>query len=140
MCKETNSNHLHAESKTLPVKEHCQMLSKQFLLATQQDSHPNNNTDINHNSDRLMKNTLTSQHGDYIRPLIQPGNLNYKSLIKTIHTESVSTYIQSQDNNPVLDELPPAKKQIRINTTQKNYNSTITAKVRPQFHPQQLPI
>jgi hypothetical protein len=54
-----------------------------------------------------MKNTLTSQHGDYIRPLIQPGNLNYKSLLKTIHTESVSTFIQSQDNNPVLDEPPP---------------------------------
>ena len=116
----TNSNHLHAESKTHPFKEHCQMLSKQFLLATQQDSHPNNINHINYNPARLMKNILTLQHDNYIRPLIRPGNpQHYKFLLKPIHTKSVSAYIQSQDNNPVLDEPPPPR-QIRIKPTQKN--------------------
>ena len=86
-----------------PVKEHCQMLSKQFLLTTQ-DSHPNNINHINYNPARLMKYTLTSQHDNYIRPLIQPKNpQHYKFLLKLIHTISVSAYIQLQDNNPVLD-------------------------------------
>ena len=32
--------HLHRETKILPIKEHCEMISKQFLLTCHQPSHP----------------------------------------------------------------------------------------------------
>ncbi len=37
----TDIDHLHHESKVMKVKDHCEMLSKQFLLATQKPAHPN---------------------------------------------------------------------------------------------------
>ena len=40
--KMSKISHLHTESKVLPVKEHFKLLSKQYLLKTQLDSHPNN--------------------------------------------------------------------------------------------------
>ena len=84
------------------------MLLKQFLLAPQ-DSHPNNINHINFNPVRLIKNTL-SQHDNYIRPLIRPRNpQHYKFLLKPFILNPVSAYIQSQDNNTVLDELPQPK-------------------------------
>ncbi len=38
--KMTNSDQLHQETKVMKVKEHCQMISKQFWLATQKSNHP----------------------------------------------------------------------------------------------------
>ncbi|MCP3662454.1 MAG: hypothetical protein GY696_08175 [Gammaproteobacteria bacterium] len=37
----TDIDHLHQETKVMKVKDHCEMLSKQFLLATQKCEHPN---------------------------------------------------------------------------------------------------
>ncbi len=37
----TDIDHLHHESKVMKVKDPCDMLSKQFLLATQKPAHPN---------------------------------------------------------------------------------------------------
>ena len=42
--KMTAASHLHSESKVMPVKDHCEMLSQQFLLSTTQANHPNHTT------------------------------------------------------------------------------------------------
>ena len=113
--KMTKIDHLHSESKMMPVKDHCQMLSKQFLLKAQQPNHPCH-TDI-HNATlppRLMKNTLSSVHGDYIRGL-NPNNDNQKVLLKKIHTDSVAATIAAQEDNPVLNAPAPA-----IDKSEKN--------------------
>jgi hypothetical protein len=106
----TSADHLHTESKVMPVKDHCQMLSRQYLLATQQDTHPNT-IDLNQDPPtRLMKKTITSEHGNYVNNLIHNDNLDntqYKILLKTIHTESVSATITAQENNPTLGRPPP---------------------------------
>ena len=39
--KMTPISHLLIETKILPAKDHCPMLSKQFLLATQKQEHRN---------------------------------------------------------------------------------------------------
>ena len=108
--KMTSADHLHTESKVMPVKDHCQMLSRQYLLATQQDTHPNT-IDLNQDPPtRLMKKTITSEHGNYVNNLIHNDNLDntqYKILLKTIHTESVSATITAQENNPTLGRPPP---------------------------------
>jgi hypothetical protein len=37
----TDIDHLHTECKVMKVREHCEMISKQFLLSTQKPGHPN---------------------------------------------------------------------------------------------------
>ena len=37
----TEVNHLNQESKILPVKEHSEMLTKQYLLSMHTEDHPN---------------------------------------------------------------------------------------------------
>ena len=107
----TAISHLHAESKVMPVKDHCEMLSKQFLLATQKEDHPNN-CDLNTPTvPRVTKKTLQIRFGDYIKDIhphdtaLEPDD--YKMLLKRIHTESVNTTISNFENNKVLNELPP---------------------------------
>ena len=87
------------------------MLSKQFLLATQKDDHPNN-CDLNTPTvPRVTKKTLQIRFGDYIKDIhphdtaLEPDD--YKMLLKRIHTESVNTTISNLENNKVLNELPP---------------------------------
>ena len=103
----TSKDHLHSESKTMPVRDHCEMLSKQFLLSTQQQTHPNN-ININTVRPRKMKNTLSSRHGQYINNLMSNNqDRSHKSLLKQIHTESVAATIAAQADNRVLGIPPP---------------------------------
>ena len=104
-------DHLHAESKIMPVKEHCQMLSKQFLLQTQLPNHPNS-CNLNYTKPpRTMKRTLLTEYGTEISNMIPEEGLNsdnYKANLKHIHTESVRAVIANQANSIVLDEPAPS--------------------------------
>lgn len=106
----TSISHLHQESKILKVQDHCEMLSKQFLLQTQKPSHPNS-CDLNAPPvPRLTKNTIQTRFGNEIKRRIPDTGLdetNYKSILKDIHTDSVRDSINSLDFNKVLNEKPP---------------------------------
>jgi hypothetical protein len=109
--KKTPIDHLHAKAKLMPVKSHCQMLSKQFLLATQLPNHPNSCNLNDPRPPRTMKQTLRTRHGNYVLNKIPEEGLNtdnYKSILKSIHTESVAEAIANQENNKVLNEPAPA--------------------------------
>ena len=64
----TDISHLHTETKEMPVKEHCEMLSLQFLLSSARSSHPNNK-DLQEAPKRLLKQTLTSRFKEDVLPL-----------------------------------------------------------------------
>lgn len=104
--------HVHTESKILPVKTHCQMLTKQFILSTQMTEHPNQ-VDISGERPRYyrhMVNTLSSEHGDEIRDYLTDVELNensYRATLKKIHTDTVSKTIQELGPNNVLNTKPP---------------------------------
>ena len=66
--KMTSIDHLHSEAKLMPVKEHNDMLSKQFLLSNMKQQQPNHG-DITNKPRRLMKKTLVSEYSAAIRPL-----------------------------------------------------------------------
>ena len=57
-------DHLHAEGNIMPVKDHCSMITEQFLLATQKPEHPNQINIFVPRPTRVMKNTriLLSKH------------------------------------------------------------------------------
>ena len=108
--KMTPIDHLHSESKIMPVKEHCQMLSKQFLVQTQLPNHPNNCSLYQTKPPRIMKRTLLTEYGSEVLDKIPNEGLNsenYKSTLKSIHTESVSLAIATQTNNLVLNAPAP---------------------------------
>ena len=112
--KMAHQDHLHAEAKEMPVKKHCEMLSKQFLLSTTKENHPNK-TDLSHVPPRTMKQTLTTRFGTEILDLIPEGGTttsSYKSGLKRIHTTSVDETIRLQTDNRVLQRPAPPHQQI----------------------------
>ncbi len=104
----SDTDHLHSETKVLQARPHCEMLSKQFLLATQKPGHPNR-VDLNSPPPgRQMKKTLKSQFGREIKDISHP-NLSeddYKAKLKTIHTNTVKDVINNT-RNKVLNTRPP---------------------------------
>ena len=117
--KKTSIDHLHAESKMLPVRQHCEMLSEQFLFATQKPNHPNNHCLNKPPPPRPMKKTIDTKHSESIRSILPNGltdNDIYKRKLKEIHTNSVSTAINNQEANKVLQtaapQLDPSEKSL----------------------------
>jgi hypothetical protein len=104
-------DHLHQETKIMMVKEHCEMLSKQFLLSTQLPNHPNR-VDWNQPPPprgRQMNETLVSKFGREIQQMSYPGLPTeiYKQRLKAIHTNSVRDQIANFEHNKVLGAPPP---------------------------------
>ena len=58
----TMEDDLHNETKILPVRDHCQLLSAQHLLASQSTHHPNHGIKDSV-SEREMRKTLTEEFG-----------------------------------------------------------------------------
>lgn len=107
----TPIHHLHSETKILPVKEHCNMLSKQFLLTKHLPEHPNHrNLPPDTPLDRIMKKTLETNFGHEIRQMIPANGLNsdnLKSKINEIHTSTVRNTLRDRPFNGVLHARPP---------------------------------
>ena len=119
--KIASSDHVHQETEMMPVKDRCYMLSKQFLLATQTQNHPNY-TDLSAPPPpRVTKPTLATCFGDEIRQLSTPNMVQttYKKALKTIHTNSVRDTINNLGNNRVLNARPP-----KINKAEKELPRT----------------
>ena len=112
-----SEQHLHSETKILPVKDHCTMLSKQFLLSTQTNNHPNHINLSGPPRPRPMRDTLKSSFGDEIKGLA-PSPIDSdtrKRHLRTIHTREVRKSIQNLGQNKILNEIPP-----EINKEEKN--------------------
>ena len=108
--KKTHIDHLHEECKILPVKEHCEMISQQFLLSTQQANHPNHHQIRDTPPPRPMKQTLDMQHGSKVKQMTRDEVLDensYKTKLKQIHTKTVKDTIDKRTANKVLGTRPP---------------------------------
>ena len=121
--KIASMEHVHNETKIMPVRAHCEMLSKQYLVSTQLDSHPVKIDLYSPPPARNMKQTLKSKFGRYVRKLIpRDEHLDkdkYKKKIKIIHTKEVQENIKNLGNNPVLNAPPP-----EINICERNLPRT----------------
>ena len=95
-------NHLHQETKCLEVKNHNEMISKQFHLSNKTTGHANFSIPFTA-TPRIMKKTLVTTHEEDISHLFNPaGNSHaqYKLGLLNIHTEAVSK---------AIDEMQPSK-------------------------------
>ena len=99
--------HIHQETKVLPIKEHCMMKTKQFLLTCHLPEHPGNK--------HVEKQLPIRKH---LKPTIQnfrssieehlPINAdNRKAKLKAIHTKEVKNTLDNLPPNNVLGRAPP---------------------------------
>ena len=65
--------HLHHETQTLPVEDHLQLLSRQFLASSIQRNHPSFDVVSKPQAPRNLRHTLTSKHLPEVEPFLRGG-------------------------------------------------------------------
>jgi hypothetical protein len=109
-------DHLHAETKLMPVADYLAMLCVQFLASCMRPSHslhefvklppgPRWNA---HGSP--LKKTLSSRFGDSVSPYLQGGvvpEASYEKTKNAINTAAVCASIQAAGVNVILGTKPP---------------------------------
>ena len=98
-------DHLHQESKVLPLKHHSDMLSKQFTAQFFHHNHPGNKFLHQPPPPRNMKQTLLI-HEAAVHDLLQ-SDMSIKQAMASIHTTTVAETIRTLAPNRVLKEKPP---------------------------------
>ena len=114
-------DHIHRETKVLPFKQHCEMVTKQYVASCHLAGHPGNKHLDNPPPARKMKNTLLT-HENKVRKLFETDSRDKDSIkkaIKSIHTDTVRSTISSYPHNKVLNEAPPDVSWEEINLSRK---------------------
>ena len=93
------------------------MLSEQSLVSALRPNHPSHATVTAPVGPRHMKNTLSSKHLNSVAPRLSNGITDpaeYRSILKAIHTDTVSGVVSSFGRSRVLDgprpELSPSER------------------------------
>ena len=104
----SHQDHLHQECKVMPLREHSELLTKQFLARCHLPEHPGKKHLDQPPPPRQMKTTLLSHERD-VKPLLpEPTSpKTYKKAIKNLHTSAVQKVIANQVPNKVLNRRPP---------------------------------
>jgi len=107
--KMAHLDHLHQETKTLPVKSHFELLAKQYWLSCYQSHHHSHHLTSRPAPDRNMKGMLSKFDRDVV-PLRDDGISEveqYRSALRSLHSQAV---VDAQSNfvpNRVLGTAPP---------------------------------
>jgi hypothetical protein len=109
-------DHLHVETKLMPVADHLAMHCIQFLASCMRSSHPSNELvklppgPRRNAQGRHFKETLSSKFGNSVSPYLQGGVIpkaNYKKTKGSIHMGTVCASINAAGVNPILGIKPP---------------------------------
>jgi hypothetical protein len=106
----TDVDHLHTETKVLPLREHATMLSQQYLISCHQQNHPCNDIVSAPAPPRHMKQSLVSAFGNKIKKYIPHrflSPLEHKKAITELHTATVESTRANYRPNKVLGQQPP---------------------------------
>ena len=83
-CHNASSvDHLHSETKMLPVGDHLELLSAQYLAGAQQPDHPAHQIVNLPPGPRRMKDTLKTKVGHLVEPHLVDGVLPASTLKPT---------------------------------------------------------
>ena len=136
----TEPSQLNRETKIIPVKEHSEMLTSQYLLAMHQDSHPNHHQLSEPRPPRDKRNSIFSYKDNISHHIGNNTNITKdecKAMNKRVHTEFVSRTINTYANNKVLQNLP-ANAIPEINEEEKELprrTRTILSQLRSSYSP-----
>lgn len=101
--KMSSVDHIHQETKILPIKAHQELLSAQYLAKCSNNGHPCRDLLEHQNHPRMMKHTLTTKH----LPVVEAAINTSDRPINNLHTNAVTAVMASQTVNKVLNTKPP---------------------------------
>ena len=108
--QDTNIQHLHDETLTLPIHEHLQLHATQYKQKTQHPSHPLHKHTTYFNTPRLKKPTIFN-NGRYTTNIpTYPHTVtttDIKTNVRHIHTSIVSRHLATRGNNKILRTPSP---------------------------------
>lgn len=105
-----SQSHIHEETSVIPVKQHNELLSKQYLLRCHLKDHPCHAIVNETLSPRSIKKSLVKVFTNDIAHKLPPDGLDeesYKKGIKELHTEAVHKAVSGYPVNMVLNSRPP---------------------------------
>ena len=111
-----SENHLHSETKMLPIRDHLSMLSAQYLASASQPDHPAHEPVRRPARRRDKKKTLQSRFKDVVAPHLVNGSLphgTYPLVKKSIHTKYVSEANNGQRQSPPPQSAYSCSQQYR---------------------------
>ena len=103
----TSQDHLHQETKVLPLRHHSNLLSKQFLLATHLPGHPGQKHLDRPPPPRDMKLTIMHSKDEMTPYLPITNKKTLKTGMNKLHTKAVAAAKASYKPNRVLNQSPP---------------------------------
>lgn len=111
---DTNTDHLHIETKTLPLSNHLELHASQLRQKSQLPTHPLHDLTTQPKVDK-RRQIKTSIFDDGCKGIISINNTNslpptpdsISQNLKTIHTIAVSNCIKSYKTNPILMQPAP---------------------------------
>jgi hypothetical protein len=102
--KMASIDHIHQESRVLPLRKHADLLTKQYLLACHQEGHPGLKHATTVAPPRHMKGTISDLRGDVLPHL--PNNIISKQEYRR-GTKAVTAAVAAYTPNRVLGTPPP---------------------------------
>ena len=122
--QDTNIQHLHDETLTLPIHEHLQLQASQYKQKTQHPLHPLHKHTTYFNTPK-QKKTIFNQ-GRYTTNIPTDPHTVTTTDIKTnmhhIHTSIVSRHLATRGNNTILRPPPP-----HISNIHHHYTPSVTS-------------
>ena len=147
---DTNTQHLHAETLVLPIKEHLQLHASQYRQKSQHTEHPLHHLTRQPPNPRHMKETIYDNVNYTTNLDTPPDNTTHTTIkqnMKTIHTQLVHDYTQSLHNkilntkpppiNPAEQSLPHNIRRImaQLRTNKSPVLESYLHKITPDTHP-----
>jgi hypothetical protein len=109
-----STQHLHREAKILPLKDHCRMITNQFLLTNHLPDHPGFKLTTEPLPSRSLKPTIQHSRED-IAHLLPVDKDDLKAKIKIIHTTEVQKALAQYPPNKILQRNPPEVNKEEVN-------------------------
>ena len=109
-----SKQHLHREAKILPLKDHCRMITNQFLLTNHLPDHPCFKLTTEPLPSRSLKPTIQHSRED-IAHLLPVEKDDLKAKIKIIHTTEVQKALAQYPPNKILQRNPPEVNKEELN-------------------------
>ena len=108
---DTNTQHLHEETRILPLQNHLRLHASQLRQQTQHPDHPLHALTTHEPPPRYMKQTLFHNNNNYTHNTDtlpeNTTNQTVKQNMKLIHTQLVTEYTNSLTHNKILNDTAP---------------------------------
>ncbi|XP_069963874.1 uncharacterized protein [Bactrocera oleae] len=112
--------HLHSEAPMLPVKEHNELLSEQFLPECFRRNHPCSRLLEAEPPPRNIKRSFLDYVDDIRRYAHRTSDAtNYRQALTAIHSGAINTFIDSLSVNGVLGVKPPPIADVELDLSRE---------------------